>query len=102
MKVKTNIAILLFIVALLSVIDWMVFSIKNESLKFNEIKSKYIERLPDSIQNFCTEHTGLITSFFMLCFFISGFILIKENNKIFKVIGAISFLLACWELFTLM
>lgn len=102
MKLKVNIAILLFIVALVSVIDWVVFSVKNDSLKFNEIKAKYAERLPNSIQNFYMESTGLVTFFFMLCFLISGIILIRENNKIFKVIGAISFLLSFWELFSLM
>jgi hypothetical protein len=102
MKFKTNIALLLFVVALLSIVDWVVFSVKNDSLKFNEIKAKYVERLPNSIQNYYLENTGLVTLFFLLCFLISGYILIRENNKIFKTIGAISFLLAFWELFSLM
>ena len=102
MKIKTTIAIFLFAIGLLSIVDWIIFTVQFKTLEFNEIKAKYIERLPNFIQSFYANSTGLVTLFFMLCLVIAGFLFIKETNKFFKLIGVIAFTLAFWELFSLM
>lgn len=102
MKFKIIIALILFLLCASSLVDWIVFSVKNSNLKFDLLKEKYINRFPPSIREFYSNNIRLTTIFFIAGFVISGIILIQQKSKFLKAIGIVSFMLSAWELFSLM
>jgi Ca2+/Na+ antiporter len=103
MKTKIILAFFLFFAGAAIVVDWILFSIKkeNEILSWSEFKLKYENRFPESVRPLI-HNSLLLTLLCMSCFIISGLIFVKKGQKIFLILGIISFVLAFWQLFTLM
>jgi hypothetical protein len=103
MKSKIIIALILLILGLTRVIDWVIFSTKkeNESLSWEAFKIKYIEHLPVFLQPLYQKPI-IITLILLVCFTIAGLLFIKVKKRIYFILGIISFVLAFWQLFSLM
>ncbi len=103
MKIKLIVAFIFFLVGMVNLVDWILFSVRdeNKSMNWEDFKLKYLNRLPAFLQPFY-ERPILSTSIFIVLFSIAGLIFIKEDRKIFKALGIVSFVLGFWELFSLM
>jgi small-conductance mechanosensitive channel len=103
MKAKIILAFFLFVIGLGIVTDWILFSIKkeNEILSWPVFKLKYIHRFPEFLRSLI-QNSLLFTLLCMGCFIVSGLIFIKNKQKVFLALGILSFVLAFWQLFSLM
>ncbi|MFN2458311.1 MAG: hypothetical protein ABR502_08940 [Chitinophagaceae bacterium] len=102
MKPKIFIAFLLLFIGLLYVADWIIFATQeeNEKMPWQDFKLKYYNRFPDFFQPFI--QSTWLTLLCMACFTIAGIIFIKEKKKVYFALGLFSFLMAAWQLFSLM
>jgi len=106
-KIKILIAFILLIIGLIYVTDWIVFSIQeeNERMSWEDFKLKYIKRFPDFFQPMVRDAV-LFTFIFMTCFAIAGLIFIRDfindNKKVYFILGIFSFVMAGWQIFSLM
>jgi hypothetical protein len=96
-------AFLLLFLGLTRVIDWIIFSTKkeNQDLDWNEFKQKYIEQLPSFLQPLY-QNPILITTILIICFVAAGLLFIRTKGKLFFAFAIFSFVLAFWQLFSLM
>ncbi len=107
MRIKILIAFILLFIGLVYVTDWIVFFIQEENKKmpWEEFKLKYVKRFPDFFQPIVKD-AKLFTVIFMTCFAVSGLIFINDfvnnNNKAYFIIGLFSFVMAGWQIFSLM
>ncbi|MFN2438762.1 MAG: hypothetical protein ABR503_06145 [Chitinophagaceae bacterium] len=108
MRIKILIAFVLLAIGLIYVVDWVVFSIQdvNEKLSWEEFKLKYVKRFPDSLQSLI-QIRGLPGVCFTFVFGIAGAIFINDfvnnnNKKAYFIIGIFSFVMAGWQIFSLM
>ena len=74
---------------------------ENEKLNWAEFKIKYNERLPSFLQPLYQKPI-IIILILMIFFTVSGLLFINARKKIFFVLGILSFVLAFWQLFSLM
>lgn len=102
-KPKLIFAFIFFLVGLWYVVDWIVFSVyyENKGINSRDIPVRYFKRLPLALQPIFQGFI-LSTCIFILLFSIAGIVFIKEDSKIFKAIGVVSFILGFWQLFSLM
>ena len=99
-KRKIVIALLLFTIGWIRIIDSILFDIRtSQYVRLDEYHKRYVERYPSFIQPLFEKPYIL---FFFLCFIVAGFIFISEKQKIFLILGIISFVLAIWHLFPFM
>lgn len=103
MNRRTIIAFVSLFLGLSDVVDWIVFSTdkKNENLDWQSFKTKYIQHLPSWLQPLY-ERPIIVTAILIAFFTFSGFVFVREKKKVFLVFGIVSFILAFWELFSLM
>ena len=103
MKKKIILAFILLFLGLSRVVDWIIFSSikENENMDWTAFKIKYIARLPSFLQPLYQKPI-IITVILMICFTVSGLLFINARKKIFFVLGILSFVLAFWQLFSLM
>jgi len=100
---KIIIALIFFIPAFISTVDWMIFSNNKANLELphEDFKAKYRNHFPDFLQSF-TQDTTLHIIIVLAAFLISGFILIFIKNRFCVTLGIISFSLAALHLWWLM
>lgn len=103
MKIRLLIAFFLFGVGLARMVDWIIFSTnrKYSDLDWETFKIKYVERLPDFLQPLYKSPV-VITTICILVFTVAGVLFLKEKRRSFFVIAIFSFVLAFWQLFSLM
>jgi len=102
MKGRIIIASILFVLGLTAVIDWIIFTrIKEyENLNWQDFKIKYVEHLPEFLQPLY--RNPVISTMILFVFFTIAGILFMKTKKILFFLGIISFVLAFWQLFSLM
>ncbi len=102
MRIKIVLGLLLFILALIQLIDWILFSIRteNEKLSRSELHAEYVVHFPGWLQPYFQD-TIISTFGCALLFAVAGVLFITERRKYLLVLGIISFILACWQLFSL-
>ena len=103
MKKKIILATSFFLLGSIQITDWIFFAYKgdNEKLNISDLNAKYEERFPPILQLYF--HNPVVST--LVCFFLhltAGLIFINTKKKIFFVLGILSFVLAFWELFSLM
>jgi hypothetical protein len=103
MRIKIVIAFLFFFPGLCQLVDWILFSIRteNEKLSMPELHAEYVAHFPSWLQAYF-ENAVISTLSCMMLFAIASALFITERKKLFLVLGIISFVLALWQLFTLM
>lgn len=103
MKRKIIVAIVLFFLSFIQIADWIIFAYKgeNENLNIADLNAKYTERFPSILQLYFG-NTGISTLVCTLLFITAGLIFITEKGKKYFVAGILSFLMAAWQLFSLM
>ncbi len=103
MKPKLLIAFILLLIGLIYVADWIVFSTReqNESMPWEDFKIKYYKRFPEVLQPLIINYPFL-TFFSMFCFVGAGLIFINRKGRAYFILGLFSFLMAGWQLFSLM
>jgi len=102
MKIKLTLAFFFLFIGISSIVDWFIFSSKNDELKRTNYKifiDKYIGRFPSFLQPLFPR---AIAGIFAVLLLISAIIFISTKKKGYSVVGVISFLLAFWYLFSLM
>ena len=105
MKSKLILVFTFYFLGLLKIIDWLLFCNSDnnfKTLKYNELKIKYISRFPDVMKPLFDSKPELasVISFFIIG--IAGYIFIKMNSKFYIALGFSAFLLAVWNLFSIM
>ena len=103
MKPRVILAFLLLLLGLACVTDWIIFSSRkeNESLEWYALKAKYVQHFPGFLQPL-VQNAVLFTFICLLCFLIAGLILVKQKSKVYLAIAVFCFLMASWQLFSLM
>ena len=105
MKLKTVTAFGLLAIGLMSVIDWIIFSTRpaNEKLDWDTFKIKYIQHLPKWLQPLYANPL-ISTTILLLLFLASGVLFLKaqKKSKLYLILAVFSFVLAFWQLFSLM
>lgn len=105
MKSKLILAITFYLLGLLKIVDWFIFCNTDnnfKSLKYSELKIKYVNRFPEVIKPLFNSKPELAA---VICFFIlsiAGYIFIKMNSKFYIALGISAFLLVVWNLFSIM
>lgn len=104
---KKILAILLMLIGISDIIYWFVYWNLNEKLalsNFNEFKVNYINSLPSFIKPLYETKPPLSTILILVVFVLSGFLFWKssKSGKVFRVAAIVAFILAFWELFSLM
>lgn len=96
---------ILFLLGVVKIIDWFVFCSQNRELKKNSYSlfiSKYETKFPNWLQPFFNTRPDLAAIISVIFFIIAGAIFVNEKQMIFTIVGVISFILAFWNLFSLM
>ena len=105
MKSSIILALLFYLLALLHIIDWILFWNRHEELaKINHkaFKQLYNDHFPGFIKPLLTTNSTIESFIIMVLLIISGLILFRENRIIYKIVGINAFILAAWYLFSLM
>lgn len=103
MKVKIVIAFLLLFSGLAVLTDWIVFASKpeNSRLEWNALKEKYVDHFWPFLQPLA-QNAVLFTLVCMACFVVAGLIFISRQQRGYFILGIFSFVMAGWQLFSLM
>ena len=101
---KNTIASFFYIFGILYLLDWIIFVEKNDDLydDFPTMKAKYVARFPDILKPLIEVNPQPAAIIFTLLFCVCGLIFIRNNGINYKIIGMSSFLLAFWNLFSIM
>lgn len=93
-----------FICGIAYMLDWIIFAEKNNDLYdgFPELKAKYVSRFPEALHLLFENNPQPAAILAFIVFTVCGFVFFKNNTIIFKVLGVIAFLLAFWNLFSIM
>lgn len=105
MKKRIYIALIIYLVGLINIIDWYVFWYQNETLALQDFKSlkvKYIERFPEIIKPLYSNNPQPAAIIFIIVLVIAGIIFISEKKTIYTILGITSFLFAFQNLFSIM
>ena len=105
MKSSTILALLFYILALLHIIDWILFSNRHKELapiNHKAFKQLYYDHFPAFIKPLLTTNSRIESFILFVLLIISGSILLKENRAIYKIVGINAFIFAAWYLFSLM
>lgn len=103
MNKRLFLAFFLLLTGIASIVDWILFSANNKQKPFDfaALKLKYEAHLPAFLRPLFHPPI-IITGIYFLFFVVAGLIFLKEQKKGFKILAIFSFLLAFWELFSLM
>ena len=105
MRSKIVLAITFYLLGLLKIVDWFIFCNTDnnfKTLKYSELKIKYISRFPNVIKPLFDSKPELAA---IICFFIlsiAGYIFMKMKSKFYIALGISAFLLAVWNLLSIM
>lgn len=105
MKSKLILAYAFLLLGILKIIDWFIFCNTNnnfKTLKYSELKTKYISRFPGVIKPLFNSKPELAAIISVLILSIAGYIFIKMNSKFYMALGTLAFLLAVWNLVSIM
>lgn len=105
MKIKLILAFVFFALGTTKIIDWFIFWEQNRKLALknrNIFITKYIERFPDPLKSLFTSKFLFDTFLSILLFSVAGLIFLKEKKGLYTALAIISFILAFWNLFSLM
>jgi hypothetical protein len=104
MRTNVNIIIagLLLLTGAAPMVDWFIFCSKPEfnNLKWEDFKAVYVAHFPESIRPLFA--SGASTWICILLLTGAGLLYLKTPYKILKVPAIICFVLAFWNLFSLM
>jgi hypothetical protein len=97
-------AFLLYIVGVMKIIHWNAFWSNNEELRKRDY-FRFIDKYREEIASYIPQykqfpHMLEVLSIVLFC--ISGFISFSQKSTVLKVFGITAFLLAFWNLFSLM
>jgi hypothetical protein len=104
MKKKNSIALFFYAFGIIYLLDWIIFVEKNDDLydDFPTMKAKYIARFPDILKPLLETNPQPAAILFTILFSLCGMQFIRNKGIPFKILGATSFLLAFWNLFSIM
>ena len=104
-KLSVICAFLVYLLALLHILDWIFFCNRNKELALKDhyaFKQLYYDHFPDFMKPLLTPDSRIESFVMMLLLVISGFILLKGNRVINKIAGINALLFAAFYLFSLM
>jgi hypothetical protein len=96
-------AFILFFIGVIQIGDWLLFTLRseNEYMTTVDLNAKYAARFPSFLQFYFTN--PIISTLTCMIFLgTAGVLFIREEKKIFLVLGVVSFVLAFWQLFALL
>lgn len=105
MKGKHLVAFFLFMLGSAKIIDWFVFCEKNRQLKsenYEAFKIRYVAHFPDWLKPLFNSRPEIAATISVALFVIAGFLFLKAESMFFRVLAIVSFLLAFWNLFSIM
>ncbi len=104
MKKRIVLALITCIVGIIYILDWIIFAEQNVDLHddFPALKAKYVSRFPEFIKPLIESNPQPAAILFAILFALCGAVFIRENKVIFKVLAVTSFILAFWNLFSIM
>jgi hypothetical protein len=102
MKTRIIIATLLVLIGAAPMIDWWIFCAKPEfkNLEWAEFKAAYIAHFPETIRPLFASAAATWISVLILT--IAGLLCFRTPYKFLKALAIICFILAFWNLFSLM
>ena len=105
MKSSIILALLFYLLALLHIIDWILFWNRHEELatiNHKAFKRLYNDHFPGFIRPLLTTNSRIESVIIMVLLIIAGFILFKEKRIIYKIVWINALIFAAWYLFSLM
>ena len=99
-KIYLCLAFVLYAVGVFVIVDWIVFAENDQSDSFYELKAIYISHFPEFLQSFFNERLSALV--FVFTFTVAGLIFLDHKSRGYRILGISSFLLAFWEIFSLM
>lgn len=105
MKISILLGIFLYILGLVKLIDWFIFWNRNKQIaltNYNLFKLNYFNHFPDILKPIIGLNHEIGTYLSLIIFVISGFLFHKESHRFWKILSISSFILAGWNLFSLM
>lgn len=104
MKKTTILALIIYAFGIVYMLDWIIFATQNDALHddFPALKAKYVSRFPEFIKPMIESNPQPAAILFAILFALCGVVFIRENKVIFKVLAVTSFILAFWNLFSIM
>ncbi len=98
------IAFFFFLLSIFKIIHWNLFWSNNEELRKRDY-FKFIEKYRDEVANYIPQIKQFplmleVVSLLILCF--AGVIFLRQKNIFFKILAITAFILAFWNLFSLM
>ncbi len=105
MKFKILIAFIFFILGIAKIIDWFIFCDQNRELKNTNYLifiAKYDNKFPSWLRPLFNTRPELATVISVVLLSIAGIIFLKNKKVVYKVLAITSFVLAFWNLFSLM
>lgn len=102
MRIKLVLAFLFFILGLIQLTDRICFIIRTESEKLSkpEQHAEYVAHFPRWLQAYFRD-TIISTFGCALLFAVASVLFLTERKKLLLILGVVSFVLACWQLFSL-
>ncbi|HEX6428382.1 MAG TPA: hypothetical protein VF008_11875 [Niastella sp.] len=96
-------ASLFFALGLIQIMDWIIFCDRpgNDGLPMAEFYAKYLDRLPPLLQGYF-RYPVVSTLACMLFFMLAGLLFLRLKKKPYRMVAIFTFVLAFWQLFTLM
>ena len=85
MKKRIFIALILYLIGLINIIDWYVFWYQNETLALQDFKSlkvEYIERFPDIIKPLFANNPQPAAFIFIIILVFSGIIFMHKKTPL--------------------
>ena len=96
-------ACLFFALGLIQIIDWIIFCNQPgiDSLSMPETNAKYLDRLSPLLQGYF-RYPIVSTLACMSFFLLAGLLFLRLEKKLYRVVAIFTFVLAFWQLFSLM
>ena len=105
MKNYLKVGLLFYSIGLLDLFYWIYYWNSNEQMaisNFKKFQLNYFESLPSFIRPLYQTKPQLSAIILGLFFSISGIIFFKSKNKVLKLLAITAFILALFELFSMM
>jgi hypothetical protein len=105
MKSSIILAFLFYLLALFHILDWIFFWNRHKELASSNhkaFKQLYNDHFPNFLEPLLSPNSRIESFIIMVLLIIAGFILLKENRIIYKIVGINAFIFAAWYLFSLM
>jgi hypothetical protein len=96
-------ACLFFALGLIQIMDWIIFCNQPgiDSLSMAETNAKHLDSLPPFLQGYF-RYPLVSTLACMLFFLFAGLLFLSLKKKPYRVVAIFTFVLAFWQLFSLM